>query len=119
LHLDDVGAQPRQRQPTVLRRLVGKLDDADAGERPAAHFPSSATKRIGVPAARMSGRVTDREYHPGIEAERFPAPPPTTMMMSSGFSAIRKARRPSRASIQLPRHTPMPSAFLWSICPSG
>ena len=69
LHLDDVGAQPRQRQPTVLRLLVGQLDDADAGERSAAHFPSSATERIGVPSARMSGRVTDREYHPGIEAE--------------------------------------------------
>ena len=33
LHLDDVGAQPRQRQPAVLRLLVGQLDDADAGER--------------------------------------------------------------------------------------
>ena len=33
LHLDDVGAQPGQGQPTVLGLLVGQLDDANAGER--------------------------------------------------------------------------------------
>ena len=32
-------------------------------------FFSSATERSGVPSARRSGKVTDREYHPGIEAE--------------------------------------------------
>ena len=32
-------------------------------------FFSSATERIGVPSARVSGTVTEREYHPGIEAE--------------------------------------------------
>ncbi len=34
LDLDDLGAQPRERQPAVLRLLVGELDDANAGERP-------------------------------------------------------------------------------------
>jgi hypothetical protein len=33
LHLDNIGTQTRQRQPTVLPLLVGQLDDADAGER--------------------------------------------------------------------------------------
>ena len=33
LDLDDVGAEPRKRQPAVLRLLVGQLDHADAGER--------------------------------------------------------------------------------------
>ena len=32
-------------------------------------FFSSATERSGAPSARRSGKVTDREYHPGIEAE--------------------------------------------------
>jgi len=32
-------------------------------------FFSSATERRGAPLARRSGNVTDREYHPGIEAE--------------------------------------------------
>jgi hypothetical protein len=32
-------------------------------------FFSSATERIGVPSARVSGKVTECEYHPGIEAE--------------------------------------------------
>ena len=33
LHFDDIGAQTRQRQPTILRLLVGQFDDAEAGER--------------------------------------------------------------------------------------
>src|SRR4029453_2607416 len=36
LHLDDVGAQAREREPAVLGLLVGQLDHADAGERPPA-----------------------------------------------------------------------------------
>ena len=32
LHLDDLGAQTRQRQAAVLGLLVGQLDDADAGQ---------------------------------------------------------------------------------------
>src|SRR5262245_8995462 len=34
LHFDDLGAQTRQREPTILRLLVGEFDDAEAGERP-------------------------------------------------------------------------------------
>jgi hypothetical protein len=35
---------------------------------------SSATERTGAPSARVIGRVTEREDHPGIDAEWFPAP---------------------------------------------
>src|SRR5262249_4737392 len=33
LHFDNIGAQTRQRQPAILRLLVGQFDDAQAGER--------------------------------------------------------------------------------------
>ena len=36
LHFDDLGAQTRQRQPAVLRLLVGQFDNAQAAERPRA-----------------------------------------------------------------------------------
>jgi hypothetical protein len=53
LHLDDVGAQPRQRQSTVLRLLVGQLDGADACER--------------TPAGRevAGNRTRIRDFHGG------------------------------------------------------
>ena len=54
-------------------------------------------------SARVIGRVTEREYQPGIEAERFPAPAATTIRMSSGFSTIPNVRCPPTSSIQFPR----------------
>jgi hypothetical protein len=57
--------------PTTIRFSEAQLETLK--DRPAftplSYFFSSATERIAMPSARVSGRVTECEYHPGIEAE--------------------------------------------------
>ena len=54
LDLDDVGAEPGERQPAVLRLLVGELDDADAGER------TSAGHGVAGYGLRLPCRLSNR-----------------------------------------------------------
>src|SRR5439155_5085266 len=70
LDLDDVGAEPRERQSTVFRLLVGQLDDTDAGER--------ATAGNGTPVASF------HEDSPISRCERG---------LQGGFYATRRSYR--------------------------